>query len=120
MISYYLQLAAVLAMILFLATGCSTTLSEPYDFSAMRVLEEEGRILSGLANNPTVTFLGTKKQDDSDRSFALYYAGQVAVAERDYEKADRLFAEASALSKKVINVMSQEVLDAYTPERNAF
>ena len=96
MMKELIQLAAVLAITLFLAAGCASTVAMPegpFDFSVMREMEDAGRMFGRMAN---VVPMSNNALNQYDLAWAKYHAGQIAVAQGHYQEAQDYFKDALA------------------------
>lgn len=114
MIKQILQMITVLAITLFLMAGCSTaTVSQqPFDFSSMRAAESAGISLGQVVIWGSYPFTGSEAQDQSDLAWAYYYAGQVALASGDNEKAEEYFEKAEAGVMEAIRIIKEDLLQS--------
>ena len=96
MVTKLIQLAAVLAVTLFLASGCASTMSTPegpFDFSVMREMEDAGQMFSRMTS---LVPMSENARNQYDLAWTKYHAGQVAVAQGHYEEAKAYFDAAMA------------------------
>ena len=113
MLKYYIQLVSVLGMVIFLAAGCASPVDRPYDFKAMWTLEEQLRLQPSLT--PGGRHYTVARHSQIDHAYSYYYAGQVALANGDPDKADRFFAKSIAL----VNAFKEEY-KAFLRENTGF
>lgn len=101
MIKQLLQLAAVLAITLFLASGCVQTIinDNPFDFTTMRKMETIG----GYVNQAfRIMEVSNEFKDEYDMAWAYYQAGQVAVVKENYEEANEYFERALDIMTEIL------------------
>lgn len=116
MVTKLIQLAAVLAITLFLASGCAPAVMSapegPFDFSVMREMEAAGRLFGQMARLVPVseTALG-----QFDLAWTKYHAGQVAVAQGHYKEAQGYFEAALAGIIEAMSTLKIEAMMAPRP-----
>ncbi len=103
MLKYYIQLVAVLGMVIFLAAGCGSFISKPYDFRTMWQIEQSLGLSPSMNQNQP--FYTPERHGQIDQVYSYYYAGQVAFANGDFTKADKFFAKAL----EIFNLIKGEV-----------
>ena len=118
MITQLLQLAAVLAITLFLMTGCATQLVRPFDFSTMRLVEDFAKQMNKVTIWSGYKFPKSEAQDQADLAWAFYHAGQVAVAMKEYDKADEYFERALGGIKQAIKIIMEKTIYKPAPNPN--
>lgn len=112
-------LGTVLAITLFLAAGCISTAAmpkEPFDFSTMRKMELAGTYASQASGMVEVS---DESVDKFDMAWAYYHAGQVAVAEGDFAKADAYFDKALATMTEVIAYLKELLMRQMFEEKRS-
>jgi len=116
-----IELGAVLAIVLFLASGCasSTLVNEkPFDFSTMRKMEAAGTYVSQASQMVKVS---DESKNDFDMAWAYYHAGQVAVAEGDFDKAKAYFDKALDTMTEVIAYLKELLMKRmFEDQRSSF
>ena len=115
MMKELIQLAAVLAITLFLAAGCASTVAMPegpFDFSVMREMEDAGRMFGRMAN---VVPMSNNALNQYDLAWAKYHAGQIAVAQGHYQEAHDYFKDSLAGIIEAITPLKIEAMLAPRP-----
>jgi len=115
MMKELIQLAAVLAITLFLAAGCASTVAMPegpFDFSVMREMEEAGKMFGRMAS---MVPMSKNALNQYDLAWAKYHAGQIAVAQGHHEEADKYFEAALAGIIEAITTLKIEAMLAPRP-----
>jgi len=114
MVKELIQLAAVLAITLFLAAGCASTVVNegPFDFSTMREMEDAGKMFSRMIQ---IVPMSDNALYQYDLAYTKYHAGQVAVAQRHYQEAQSYFEAALAEIIEAITTLKIEAMLAPRP-----
>jgi len=103
MVKELIQLAAVLAITLFLASGCASTAVSvpkgPFDFTTLRKFEGAAEWVSAASRRVTVS---DESRTEFDMAWAYSHAGQVAVAEGKFDEANDYFDKALDIMTEII------------------
>lgn len=98
----------ILFIFFLLAASCAPI--QPFDFSEMREVERNmTRLRQVVALSGGQDSMDSSKRDRADLGWAYYYAGQVALAEGDLEKAQNHFTRAEEL----IQQLTEEIIADY-------
>jgi len=115
MVKELIQLAAVLAITLFLASGCASTIVNegPFDFTTLRKMETAAEYVSAASRHMKVS---DESRTEFDMAWAYSHAGNVAVAEGDFDKANDYFDRALDIMTEIIAYLKLLSMTRPTPD----
>jgi len=115
MINQLAQMAAVLAIVVFLISGCSMAASNSFNYNTMRQYEQLSRQIPFLLQNPHIE-VTPATLDKADLAYANYMAGQVSIAGEKYDLAEEYFKKAYRLMGEVMAELAVAPLPNNEPD----